>query len=126
MKKIALIILLGIVGVAVLGFVAMTERHGNGTLCLSDIVAPAGCPDGPTFSQAFFHSSVYKSFSAAVLLAFFLLFFISWFAAISSKSSLTDSLMAVSEQFETQEPFARKQINKWFEIHEKRDPAQDV
>ena len=124
MKKLAFLALLGIIGVAVLGFAAMEDRHGNGTFCLSDIVAPGRCPESQIFSKIFFHSEIYQSFSAAVILAALTLFFYGWSVSLRLSAPLDHSLASRAERAETQRPKIRNQIQKWFEVHEKRDPVR--
>lgn len=123
MKIVSFIALFGIMLVAVLGFVAMNDKHGNGQLCLSTVVAPAGCPEGPTLSKTFFHSGIYLGFSSGLFLAALVLLFLALTFALKLDETLKLSLLAVAEAINAAQPSFLKQTVRWLKFHEKRDPA---
>ena len=73
MKFVALILLIGFVGVAIFGFVWMPHQmsgHSGSDCIASLVVGKSLCPDGNnTFSYAFYHFQAYEFFSNAIIVS---------------------------------------------------------
>ncbi len=115
-RKLAFILVISFVGVAVFGFIALGGHGDSNRICLADIINPARCSENRSSS----HPAVFKSFSAAVLVLAFALLALLAIGLTLPLEPAPRFTFAKTEQLPSQ--FHQNFIH-WFKILEKRDPA---
>lgn len=111
--------ILAFVGVAVFGFTAMNSGHSEGGMaCLADIMNPARCDEGKE------HLSIFKSFSAAVLVLTVILL-LAW-TVVRESLEPRSAVFQIARAFEHTPSQYRASINEWFKLSEKRDPIRTL
>lgn len=104
MKYLAIILLIGFIGMGLFGFIGMPHQmsgHSDSECLASFVVGSSLCPDGNnSFSYAFYHIKAYQFFSNAL---------ISSFVAIFAVITLAFLLTFVFREFDARS-FLRNQI----------------
>ena|SRR3989338_4441592 len=125
----AFILIGSVLAVAGLGAAFMGSRHeaGDHNGCLANLASRAACPNGETAAIfAVFHLNIFKTFSAAYLLAivFLMIAFAMWgaIAADNSHSAyFRQYFFATADASPLREDFI-----SWLKLHEKRDDTVSI
>ncbi|MDP3993582.1 MAG: hypothetical protein U1C57_00330 [Candidatus Doudnabacteria bacterium] len=130
MKFLLAFILIGsVLAVAGLGAAFMGSRHGAGDHggCLANLASRAACPNGETATIfAVFHLNIFKTFSAAYLLAivFLVIAFVVWAvkrADPNHSAYFRQYFFATADACPLREEFI-----SWLKLHEKRGDTVSI
>ena len=119
-------VMIAFIAIAAFGFLAM----GYGQGCIAETAAQATCPVGNVFAAVNFLLNIFKSFSSAHLLSFFVVTFLILSASglffiisRSGRENHTASLLSHELNSATHPTQAKIEFANWLSLLEKRDPA---
>lgn len=126
----SLIILFGVVGLSVFGFLGVScERGGSWHCCIAEIMYQTACPHGDQSAYIDFHFGALKSFSAAVfgdaVPAFTFIFFV-FLAALTPvfarnneiPKKITINLFGLFNDFQESIFLFKQKYIRWLALHE--------
>ena len=128
----AALAIISFISVAVFGFVALSNCHGEtGLGCIASLAEGLFCPAGEnTVISALFHANIYHGFSTAVLSASILIaallllgFLTLRFGSQFFSTTLLKYLPGQSGELAKLSFLVRQPRTNWLSLHEKRDPA---